>query len=139
MSSSFQEKSVYVQLAAILLGAAVYCLIAAKLFGQGVTLVAAYLPLLAISVVFTVIVLVAGQVVAVLTSRQENRDERDTRICWRAEHRTGWILAVGVLGGVTALGFSVEPLWVAHLLLLSLYLSEAAACILKLTYYRRGV
>ncbi|WP_434415886.1 hypothetical protein [Nannocystis pusilla] len=44
-----------------------------------------------------------------------------------------------MIGAIGALVVAVEPVWVAHLLLLSLYLSELARLALQLVYYRRGM
>ncbi|HYN09833.1 MAG TPA: hypothetical protein VES67_20790 [Vicinamibacterales bacterium] len=58
---------------------------------------------------------------------------------WRAEGNSGWLLAVGVLAGITGMVASVPNVWIAHLLLLSLFLSEVLKLVLKLVYYRRGM
>ena len=47
--------------------------------------------------------------------------------------------ATGVIGAIGALVVAVEPVWVAHLLLLSLYLSELARLALQLVHDRRGM
>ena len=49
------------------------------------------------------------------------------------------VLATGVLAAITALVFSLEAVWVAHLLLGSLLLSQVLSFVLQLVYYRRGV
>jgi len=40
---------------------------------------------------------------------------------------------------VTGMIFSIENVWIVHLLLLSMFLSEVLGFILRLVYYRRGV
>ncbi len=86
-----------------------------------------------------VVVIVAGHIVTTLASRPEEQDERDRLISWRAESQSSWLVATGVLAGIAALVFSVPTVWVAHLLLFSLFLSEILKLTLQLTYYRRGI
>ncbi len=102
------------------------------------TALPAYAPVFAVSVVLMVIVLVVGHVAVAIASGPEERDERDRLISWRAESYSGWLAATGILAGITAMILSVPNVWVAHLLLLSLFLSEVLKLVLQLVYYRRG-
>jgi uncharacterized protein (DUF2252 family) len=77
--------------------------------------------------------------VAALTSKVEGRDERDRLIAWKAEHRSSWLTAAGVLGAVTCIAAGVDNVWTANLLLLTLALSEVLGFVLQIAYYRRGV
>jgi uncharacterized protein (DUF2252 family) len=86
-----------------------------------------------------VVLMVIAYAVAALTTKVEGRDERDRLIAWKAEHRSAWLTAVGVLGAVTCMAAGVDNVWTAHLLLLSLALSEILGFVLQLVYYRRGV
>jgi hypothetical protein len=109
------------------------------MFLAGVTALPAYVAVFAVSVVLMVIVIVGGHVAVAIASRPEGRDERDRLIEWRAESNSGWLLGVGVLTGITALVLAVPSVVVAHLLLLSLYLSEILKLLLQVVYYRRGI
>jgi hypothetical protein len=106
---------------------------------RGVTLLPAYAALFMVSVALMVVVIVAGHIAVALASRPEGRDERDRLIEWRAESNSGWLLATGVLAGITCMILSVPNLWTAHLLLLSLVLSELLKLAIQLVYYRRGL
>lgn len=139
VSTSFEEKSVWIQLIGTVLGLGAYFVVAGRMLAAGVTALPAYVPLFVVSVVLMVIVLIAGVVVAAIASRPEGRDERDRLIGWRAENNSSWLLAVGVLAAVTGMIFSIENVWIAHLLLLSLFLSQVLCFVLQLVYYRRGV
>lgn len=86
-----------------------------------------------------VAVLVVGHTAAAIASRPDGRDERDRMIEWRAESNSGWLLGAGVLMGITAMVLSVPNVWTAHLLLLSLFLSELLKLVLQIVYYRRGL
>ena len=80
-----------------------------------------------------------GHVVVAIASRPDGRDERDRLIEWRAESYSGWLVATGVLLGITGMVVSVPNVFTAHLLLLSLFLSEVLKLVLQLVYYRRGL
>ena len=86
-----------------------------------------------------VAVMVAAHVAVAIVSRPEGRDERDRLIEWRAESQSGWLVGAGVLAGVTGMTLSWPNLWTAHVLLLSLFLSELLKLALQLVYYRRGI
>ena len=53
--------------------------------------------------------------------------------------RPSWLLATGVLTAITGLVLSVDNVWVAHILLASLFLSEVLKYVFQIVYYRRGV
>ena len=139
MSASFEERSVWIMLFSMSLVLGGYFLVAWRMLSQGVTLLPAYVPVFGVAVTLMVVVIVAGHVAVALASRPEGRDERDRLIEWRAESRSGWLVATGVLAGVTGMVASVPNVWTAHLLLLSLFLSELLKLVLKIVYYRRGM
>ncbi|MDX2039474.1 MAG: hypothetical protein SFX72_22715 [Isosphaeraceae bacterium] len=139
MGASLQEKSVWVQTLGLVVGLGGYFAVAGRMLASGVRVPWAYVPLFVVSVVFMVVILIAGLIVAALTSRDEAADERDRLISWRAEHDSGWLLATGVLAAMTALVAGVAPILVAHLLLLSLFLSQLLSFLLRILYYRRGI
>jgi len=139
MLPSFEEKSVWVQLISLLVVLGGYFLVSGFMLARGVVVLAPYIPLFIVSVVLLVIVLVVGHILAAVTGTPEKRDERDRLIGWRAESNSSWILAVGVFGALNAIAFSVAPVWIAHILLASLFASEAMKLTLQIVYYRRGV
>jgi hypothetical protein len=139
MSASFEEKSVWIQLGAMTVGLGVYFVIAGRMLASGVHDFRAFAAMFMVAVVFMVVLMVIAYAVAALTTKVEGRDERDRLIAWKAEHRSAWLTAVGVLGAVTCMAAGVDNVWTAHLLLLSLALSEILGFVLQLVYYRRGV
>jgi len=141
MGGSFEEKSVWIQLIATVLALAAYSVIAGRMLAAGVTALPAYAALFMVATGLMVVLLVAGLVVAALAGRgrPEGRDERDRLIGWRAESNSGWLLATGVFAAITGMIFSIDNVWIAHLLLLSLFLSEVLGFVMRLVYYRRGV
>jgi len=80
-----------------------------------------------------------GHIVVAILSRPEGRDERDRLIEWKAESRSSWLLTTGVLAVITGLILGLDSAWIAHLLLLSLFLSEILRFVLQIVSYRRGV
>ncbi|CAN5737329.1 hypothetical protein BH11PLA1_BH11PLA1_06700 [soil metagenome] len=139
MGTSFEEKSVWIQLAAMVLGLGTYFVLAWSLLTSGVREMTAFAAVFLVATVFMVMVLSAGHIVAALASRPEGRDERDRLISWRSEHNSSWVVAAGVCGAVACMVLRVENVWTVNLLLLSLALSEVLGFILRLVYYRRGV
>ncbi|HKW51760.1 MAG TPA: hypothetical protein VJQ53_08515 [Candidatus Eisenbacteria bacterium] len=139
MNASFEEKSVWIQLIGMVVVLGSYFVVAARMLSMGVTVVAAFVPLFCVAVVLLVVVLVAGHTIVAIASRPEGRDERDRVIEWRAERNSSWILSVGVLAAITGMVLSVANVWIAHLLMLSMLLSEVAGYVFQLVYYRRGM
>lgn len=139
MNASFEERSVWIQLVSMVLVLGGYFFVAWQMLSRGVTALPAYVPVFAVAVILMVIVIVAGHVAVAIASRPDGRDERDRLIEWRAESHSGWLVATGVLTGITGMVLSVPDVWVAHLLLFSLFLSEVLKLVLQLVYYRRGM
>lgn len=136
---SFEERSVWIQLAslgAILIG---YGTIAGLMLLAGVIHIVPYVPVFAVAVVLLIVLMIVGHAVTAATSRPEGRDERDKLIVWRAESNAGWVLGVGVFAALAGLIFSINNLWIAHVLLLSMFLSEIAKLVFQIIYYRRGM
>jgi len=138
MNPSFEEKSVIVQLAGLVVGLGAYFLVAGRLLASGVREMPAFAAVFSVSVVALVIFLIAGHALAALTGRAEDADERDRLIAWRAEHRSSWLVGVGALGAVVLMTVGVDNVWTANLLLLTLTLSEVLGLTLRLVDYRRG-
>jgi hypothetical protein len=139
MSTSFEEKSVWIQLTCMVVGLGAYFVLAGNMLAAGVRAMPAFAALFMVAVGFMVILLIAGHVIAALSRRPEVRDERDRIIAWRAEHNSSWVLAVGVFAAMTCMVFSIDNVWTANLLLLFLGLSEALGFVLQIVYYRRGL
>lgn len=137
--ASFEEKSVWIQLTSITVGLGLYFIVAGNMLLNGVNVLFAFVPVFTFAVVLIVAVNVAGHIAAAVASRPDGRDERDRLIAWRAESNSSWILGVGVIAAIICLIASVGEVWVAHLLLLSLFVAEAAKDVMQLVYYRRGV
>lgn len=140
-TTSFQEKSVWIQLIAMTLALGAYFILAGRMLAAGVHALPAYVGLFAVAVVAMVIIMVAGHIAAAIASRKEGTapDERDRLITWRAESNSAWILAAGIIAAISAMLFEVPTAWVANGLLAALYLSEVVGFILRIVYYRRGI
>lgn len=139
MLPSFEERSVWVQLVSLLTVLGGYFVVSGWMLFRGVERIGPYVPLFMAATVLLVIVLVVGHIVAAVIGKAERRDERDRLIGWRAESNSSWLLGAGVFSALTALAFGVQPVWIAHLLLASLFTSEVLKLSLQVVYYRRGV
>ncbi len=138
-NTSFEEKSVWIQLIGLVAVLGAYFVIAGIMLSQGITDLRPYVPLFCVAVALLVIVLVAGHVAVALASKPEGRDERDRLIGWRAESNSAWILGASAFMAVTGMVLSIENVWIAHFLMLCMMLSEIAKCGFQLLYYRRGM
>lgn len=139
MNASFEEKSAWIQLVSLVAVLGGYFLVAGRMLAAGVSEAFPFAGIFTVAVVLLVVILGVGHAIAALASGEEGRDERDRLIEWRSESNSGWILAIGVLGGTTCLVFSVSSAWVANILFFSLFLSEVAKLMFQLAYYRRGI
>ncbi|MDX2017738.1 MAG: hypothetical protein SFY95_08895 [Planctomycetota bacterium] len=138
MNASYQEKSVWVQLASLLVGLGAYFVFAGRLLLAGEREMSAFAGLSIAAVVAMVVLLVVGHALAAIGPRPEPSDERDRVISWRSEYRSSWINVAGVLGAVTAMALGVESVWTANVLLLALALAEVVGLVLRLVAYRWG-
>lgn len=139
MDTSFEEKSVWIQLVGLVVGLGGYLIVAGLMLSKGVGALPTFVPVFAVAIILVVAINIAGHVVAAIVSRTDEADERDRLIGCRADGRSSWILGVGVIGAIMALILSVDGVWVAPLLLLSLFGSEVAKDVLQIVYYRRGI
>jgi len=139
MNTSFEERSVWIQLFSMVVVLGAYFVRAADMLSSGITNLMAYVPLFLAAIILLVVVLVAGHIVAAVAGGSEESDERDRLIGWRAESRSSWILSVGVLAALVGLILSVEKVLIAHLLLFSMLLTDVAKYVFQIVYYRRGV
>lgn len=136
---SFEERSAWIQLVALSLVMVGYFGLAVRMMTAGVTTLGPFVPLFGVATVALIAVLVVAHVVAAVLDRPSDPDERDRVIEWRAESRSGWLLATGMLAAVAAMVAEVPAVWTAHLLLLSLFLSQILKLALQLVDYRRGL
>ena len=139
MDTSFEEKSVWIQLLSLVVGLGGYLVVAGLMLSNDISALPAFVPVFAVAIALIVAINIAGHVVAAIASRSHEADERDRVIGYRAESQSSWILGVGVIGAIIALILSVGGVWVAHLLLISLFASEAVKEVLQIVYYRRGI
>ncbi len=139
MDASFEEKSVWIQLISVVLGLGAYFVVAGIMVANGITVLPAFVPLFIAAIVLQVVVLVIGHAAVAIVSRTDGRDERDRLIEWRAESNSSWILGAGVVMAICGLIVSVDVVWIAHFLLVSLLIAEIAKLGSQLVYYRRGV
>ncbi len=138
MSASFEEKSVWIQVVSLVVALGGYLVAAFWMARAGVTELAAYMPLFVGAVVVQVILLIVGHTAAAIVQKPEDADERDRIIAWRAEARSSWILAIGALAAVSMLAMNVETVWVAHVLIVALFVSTLIGYVLQMIDYRRG-
>ncbi len=140
MNASFEERSVKITLAGLLVVFGLYFAVAWQMLAAGVTeSVVPFLPVFGIAVGLLVFLLVIGHTLAAITDRPADVDERDRMIAWKAENDSSWILGVGVLAAIFGLGTPIGPAWIANGLLATLFLSEVLKRTLQLWYYRKGI
>lgn len=96
--------------------------------------------MIAATVVLAIFAAVSHIVLAVLfrTQATAGHDERDRFIALRAERLSGYILAVGVFGGIVLAMLETAPFWIAQALLAAWVLAEVSEGVAKLLLYRRG-
>lgn len=139
MTASFEEKSVWIQLVGTGVSLAAYLWVAGVMYANGVDRLEAYAAVFMVAVVLMVLILVIGHILAAITGRTEKPDERDRVIGWRSESNSSWVLAAGIMTALGCMAASVEPVLVAHLLLLSLFAAQMLQYGLQILYYRRGM
>ena len=139
MLPSFEERSVWVQFVGLLVVLAGYGLVSVAMLTAGVSHPAPFVVVMSVATVLLVVLLAVGHAIAALAGAPEARDERDRLIGWRAESGSSWLLATGVVAAIGTLLVGWPALWVAHLLMLSLFASEILKLALQLRWYRKGV
>ena len=139
MDASFEEKSVWITLFALVVVFLMYFTVAGRMLLAGETPVLPYVPVMAVAVVLLVVMLIVAHVAVAVASRPEGRDERDRVIAWRAENNASWLLGVGVIVAIFGLATPIGPAWIANGLLASLFVSEVLKRVFQLVYYRRGM
>jgi hypothetical protein len=139
MLPSYEERSVWVQFISLCVVFATYMSISITMLAKGVLHLWPYVALFMSATLMLVILLGAGHVAALVLGKPERADERDRLIGWRAESNSSWLLGAGVFYAIAALCFNIEAVWIAHLLLGSLFASEILKLGLQVIYYRRGL
>jgi|GEM_PF-584406 uncharacterized membrane protein HdeD (DUF308 family) len=139
ISTSFEEKSVWMQLASLGVVLIAYGAVAGSMLVAGVKHIVPYVPVFAVAVVLLIILMIVGNAIAAIAGRPEGLDERDRLIVWRAESNAGWVLSLGVFAALAGLIMSINNVWIAHVLLLSMFLSEMAKLVFHIIYYRQGM
>jgi hypothetical protein len=111
------------------------------MMGEGIWTLSAYLPMFGIAVAMLIAILVVGHIVIAAMHPEEAgvRDERDRWIDWKAGSRSSFVVGTGVLGALAGLFAGWHPVWIAHILLHTLFIAELAKLGFQLFYYRRGI
>lgn len=136
---SFEEKSVWVQLAATSIALVAYLFIAGKMLASGERAMPAFAALFIGATIFLVCLLIAGYVLAALSGRHDAADERDRLIAWRAEHSSSWLLAAGVFASIVCLMAGIENALTVNVLIAALFVAEVIGFALRIVYYRKGM
>jgi len=142
LNVSFEEKSTWVSLAIITFVFAGYFSQVYEGLISG-TLEKAAVGGMFIGAVITIIVLEIALhiVIAILNVKDADQpsDERDRLFSMKAGNISGWVLGIAVLM-ISAHTFiqDLDPLWVANLLLFSVFVSQVVSYALQIFYYRRG-
>ncbi|MBK8321477.1 MAG: hypothetical protein IPL06_01780 [Betaproteobacteria bacterium] len=146
MNLSFQEKSLWVMLASLVVGFGFYfanafgahAALAARAPGQAADLMAPYVGLFIAAVVLLVAISVAGHVVIALADRNPQTDERDHLIALKGTSYASYVLATGVFLALTAAVFTRGNFIFTHVLLAFWVLAQLVAIGSQLVMYRRG-
>jgi hypothetical protein len=139
---TFQEKSVLINVVALVIGAIAYAALVIPL-ATGVPVdEVAYQPLMIVAVVLLTVIVVIGHVVVAVARPAEasaGMDEREKLIGWRGQTVGGYVLAVGVFTAICLAMAEVPWFWIANVLAAMWVLAEVVAGLVKLALFRRGV
>ncbi len=141
MSMSFQEKSLWVSLAGLLLafGGYFYSFYVTMLpTSAAKDVLPQQAGLFIAATVVLVVILVAGHVVIALLDRRTETDERDRSIELRGGRYGSFVLATGVFFALCAALMTEGNAVMAHVLLGSWVLAQGVEIISQLVMYRRG-
>lgn len=138
---SFQEKSAWAMLAALLITYGWYFAdVLPQAMAGDIPLDAVDGKLLAMIVVVIVLSIIFHIVIAVTTGGEdEAEDERDRLISWRADARSSYALGLGAVGALLMMLAGWPVFWIAHTLLAGLVLSEIVRSVLRIADYRFGL
>ena len=88
--------------------------------------------------VFIALIIVAEIVLAVLTRKLDDSDERDRKIDRFGEYIGGYVLGTGLLVVLALAMAETEYFWIAHAALGVLVVAELVTATTKIIVYRRG-
>jgi cytochrome b561 len=138
MKRSFSEKSSRVQIVALTVVLLLYIRTAYANYADGFTSVAGNVALLIWSCVTLTVLLIVGFIYTAATTKPEAHDERDRLIHYRAKATTSCLYGTGCVLSILGLALSVNPLFVIHLLMSTLFLTSIIGEGMKLYYDKRG-
>lgn len=138
-TTSFEEKTLWIQLAGLVPMLGGYFISAGMMLAGGLTDIAPFGPRFISALVAMVVIHAAGHAAIAILGTPEDRDERDRLIAWRAEAQSSWLLGAGVIVTVGCLVAGMGPAWIANLLLLSMFLSQTLCYTLQLVHHRWGI
>ena len=96
--------------------------------------------LIGMVVLLIILAIVAHIAITIFSPKDSDQaDERDRYIEMRADARSSYFIAVGVLNALGAALLNQPMFWVAHILLASLVIGEIAKSIFRIIDYRFGV
>ena len=135
---SFQEKSAIAMIGALAVVYGAYFAIVGRWLTVAPADEIVYQPLLIVAIVPLVVLAVVSHLVIALANPREAgaEDERDRLIALRGERVGGYVLALGVFGGLAMA--ELPPFYIAHALLLAWVLAELVEGATKIVLYRRG-
>jgi hypothetical protein len=146
MNLSFQEKSLWLMLASLVIAFGFYFVSVlgahAALAAQSPDLARDLAPpdvgLFVAAVILLVVLSVAGHVVIALVDRNPQTDERDRLIGLKGTSYASYVLATGVFLALTAAAFTRGNFVFTHVLLAFWVLAQLVAIGSQLVMYRRG-
>jgi len=139
MKISFSEKSSRVQVVALTIVLLLYIRTAYANYIDGLTNVPSNVALLIWSCAALTILLIVGFIYAAATAKPETLDERDKLIHYRAKAATSCLYGTGCMLSILGLALTVNPLFIIHLLMVTLFLTSIVGEGMKLYYYKRGI
>ena len=141
MNMSFQEKSVWITLAGLVIAVCAYALSAAATIrppglASDLTLGQAW-PFVS-AMILMLVVQVVGHVAIAVMDRQPEPDERDRSIEAQASRYGAFALAAGVFVALCTALVTKGNAVMAHILLGSWLVAQAVETVARLVHYRRG-
>ena len=139
---SFHEKSAWAMAGILIAGLCFYLSTVARMSVGLDGLAPPVLPVVIIYVIIIVVLSIIGHVLIAISKPSEaddTMDERDKLIAARAGNVAGFLLGLGVLGGLGAYLFTYDGNLLFHTVFGSLMLSQIAEYGARIVYYRRGV